>query len=409
MGSARTSVFRRRISVFIAMIIFLFVTLFFFYDKEEIKHESEQPNVPNVARLELLRSKKGSRRKDDFEKEYPLLLVNEQLVICFENGTDYRKLPYVTESPPTTEQDPLTTQRNHRRLLPTLHRSITGDAAEPMIYFVTPTYPRREQIAEIIRLGQTLMHVPYLHWIVADDTDTCSQTLNQHLKKFGIPYTQLASPMPEVYRSQNAPRGVANRRAALNWIRTNGKKSGVLYFGDDDNTFELKLFSEIRYTKKVSMFPVGLIGDYAVSTPIVRNGKVEGFFDSWPAKRKWPVDMAGFAVSLEYLALSPNATMPFRAGYEEDEFLKSIGLKLQDIEPKANNCTEILVWHTQTKSSKAPTVRISMDRQKLDRLNLGTVLKQLETMGVNRISETEGTTAQAIVEGSVKPLSYWFS
>lgn len=29
----------------------------------EIKHESEQPNVPNVARLELLRSKKGSRRK----------------------------------------------------------------------------------------------------------------------------------------------------------------------------------------------------------------------------------------------------------------------------------------------------------------------------------------------------------
>lgn len=78
--------------------------------------------------------------------------------------------------------------------------------------------------------------------------------------------------MPEVYRARkNAPRGVANRRAALNWIRTNGKKSGVLYFGDDDNTFELKLFSEIRYTKKVSMFPVGLIGDYAVSTPIVRN------------------------------------------------------------------------------------------------------------------------------------------
>lgn len=78
--------------------------------------------------------------------------------------------------------------------------------------------------------------------------------------------------MPAFYRTKKlVPRGVANRRAALAWIRNNNKKSGVLYFGDDDNTFDLKLFSEIRTTKKVSMFPVGLIGDYAVSTPVVKN------------------------------------------------------------------------------------------------------------------------------------------
>lgn len=29
-----------------------------------------------------------------------------------------------------------------------------------------------------------------------------------------------------------------------------------------------------RTTKKVSMFPVGLIGNYGVSTPIVKDGKV---------------------------------------------------------------------------------------------------------------------------------------
>lgn len=45
---------------------------------------------------------------------------------------------------------------------------------------------------------------------------------------------------------------------------------GVLYFGDDDNTFDLRLFSEIRFTHRVSMFPVGLIGDYSVSSPVVR-------------------------------------------------------------------------------------------------------------------------------------------
>lgn len=78
--------------------------------------------------------------------------------------------------------------------------------------------------------------------------------------------------MPDVYRSfPTIPRGVANRRAAINWIRSNAKRPGVLYFGDDDNTFDLKLFSEIRNTKRVSMFPVGLIGLYAVSAPVVKH------------------------------------------------------------------------------------------------------------------------------------------
>lgn len=76
--------------------------------------------------------------------------------------------------------------------------------------------------------------------------------------------------MPEMYRTVSViPRGVANRRAALDWIRAN-VKNGVLYFGDDDNTFDLRLFEEIRDTQKVSMFPVGLIGEYGVSAPIVK-------------------------------------------------------------------------------------------------------------------------------------------
>ncbi|XP_061516197.1 galactosylgalactosylxylosylprotein 3-beta-glucuronosyltransferase S isoform X1 [Anopheles gambiae] len=411
MGGPRTSIFLRQkkfqFVLVAAVVVFLIVLFPNLYDSDK-KHETEETNV--LTRLDLpRRSKKGFPHKEDYEKEYPLLLENEQLVICYESNVDSRKALYAATTLSDVTDEPSTTQRNHHQQAPQ-QQSQQVNGTEPVIYFVTPTYPRREQIAEIIRLGQTLMHVPRLHWIVADDTNSCSEVLNSHIRKFGIPYTQLASPMPTMYRGRkNAPRGVANRRAALNWIRQNQKKTGVLYFGDDDNTFDLKLFSEIRYTKKVSMFPVGLIGDYGISSPIVRNGRVEGFFDSWPAKRKWPVDMAGFAVSLEYLALSPNATMPFKAGYEEDEFLKSIGLKLEDIEPKARNCTEILVWHTQTKSSKSPTIRISMDRQKLDKLNLGALLRRLESMGVNHISESEGTTAQAIVNGSVKPFSFWFS
>ena len=50
---------------------------------------------------------------------------------------------------------------------------------------------------------------------------------------------------------------------------------GVVYFGDDDNTYDLRLFDEIRWTERVSVFPVGLIG-YAMSSPIVQRPTVEG-------------------------------------------------------------------------------------------------------------------------------------
>lgn len=68
------------------------------------------------------------------------------------------------------------------------------------------------------------------------------------------------------------PRGVSNRRAAINWIRLNHNvtdANAIIYFGDDDNTFHLDLFKEIRTTKKISMFPVGLVGEYGVSSPII--------------------------------------------------------------------------------------------------------------------------------------------
>lgn len=70
-------------------------------------------------------------------------------------------------------------------------------------------------------------------------------------------------------------------------------------------------------------------------------GKVIGFFDSWPAKRKFPVDMAGFAIHVQLLFQYPYATMPYKAGFEEDRFLTALSIKLDDIEPKANNCTRV--------------------------------------------------------------------
>jgi hypothetical protein len=47
------------------------------------------------------------------------------------------------------------------------------------------------------------------------------------------------------------------------------------------------------------MWPVGLVTDLGVSSPIVKNGRVVGFYDGWNGLRKFPVDMAGFAINIQ--------------------------------------------------------------------------------------------------------------
>lgn len=56
-------------------------------------------------------------------------------------------------------------------------------------------------------------------------------------------------------RGQNDPRwkkhrGVDQRNVGLQWLRTNldHDKKGVVYFGDDDNTYHLDLFKEVFIT-----------------------------------------------------------------------------------------------------------------------------------------------------------------
>ncbi|CAG4962216.1 unnamed protein product [Parnassius apollo] len=259
-----------------------------------------------------------------------------------------------------------------------------------MIYYVTPTYPRPEQAPELTRLAHTLMHVPRLHWIIADDQPICSELVLNILRRTNLPFTHISSPKPFIYKGTNFPRGVSNRRAALTWLQENVGE-GILYFGDDDNTVDLQLFEEIRNTKKVSMFPVGLIGGYGISSPVVKNGKVAGFFDSWPGSRTFPVDMAGFAVNIEFL--KPTATMPYIAGHEEDKFLVSLGLQMEDIEPLADNCTKILVWHTKTVKYKKPTVKINL--KQLGELpkyrNFVNLLKETSRLGMANIEPNNGT------------------
>ncbi|XP_070157065.1 galactosylgalactosylxylosylprotein 3-beta-glucuronosyltransferase P [Polyergus mexicanus] len=236
-----------------------------------------------------------------------------------------------------------------------------GVSAEETLYIITPTYRRPEQIPELTRMAHTLMLVKNVHWLVIEDATVATKQVTKLLERTGLKFDHLIAPMPEKYKLKKGakPRGVSNRNRGLQWIRANATR-GVFYFADDDNTYDIELFDEIRKTKTVSMFPVGLCTKFGLSSPILKNGKFAGFYDGWIAGRKFPVDMAGFAVNVKFLHQRPNASMPFRAGYEEDGFLKSLApFEPRDAQLLADNCTKVLAWHTQTKKNE-PSAALDM-------------------------------------------------
>jgi hypothetical protein len=70
--------------------------------------------------------------------------------------------------------------------------------------------------------------------------------------------------------TQAIGRGVFNRRAALAWIREHGDVDAVVYFADDDNAYDTRIFEEVRATVRISVFPVGLVQEFGISSPILR-------------------------------------------------------------------------------------------------------------------------------------------
>ncbi|XP_064359317.1 galactosylgalactosylxylosylprotein 3-beta-glucuronosyltransferase 3 isoform X2 [Dromaius novaehollandiae] len=230
----------------------------------------------------------------------------------------------------------------------------------PTIYVVTPTYARLVQKAELVRLSQTLLHVPRLHWVVVEDAPGPSALVAALLAQSGLRFTHLHAPTPPPRRPRPGdpawlrPRGAEQRNRALQWLRdTRPAEPAVVYFADDDNTYSLRLFEEMRSTRRVAVWPVGLVGGLRFERPLVERGRVVGFHAAWKPERPFPLDMAGFAVALRLLLARPGARFDPRAerGYLESSLLQGL-VSREQLEPKADNCTRVLVWHTRTEKPK---------------------------------------------------------
>ncbi|XP_027708741.1 galactosylgalactosylxylosylprotein 3-beta-glucuronosyltransferase 2 [Vombatus ursinus] len=245
----------------------------------------------------------------------------------------------------------------------------------PTIYAITPTYSRPVQKAELTRLANTFRQVAQLHWILVEDAAGRSELVSRFLARAGLPSTHLHVPTPRRYKRPGLPRATEQRNAGLAWLRQTHQhepqrpQPGVLFFADDDNTYSLELFQEMRTTRKVSVWPVGLVGGRRYERPLVENGKVVGWYTGWRADRPFAIDMAGFAVSLQVILSNPKAVFKRRGsqpGMQESDFLKQI-TTVEELEPKANNCTKVLVWHTRTeKVNLANEPKYHLDTVKIE-------------------------------------------
>lgn len=74
------------------------------------------------------------------------------------------------------------------------------------------------------------------------------------------------------------------------------------------------------------------------------SSKVVRFHTGWRPSRPFPMDMAGFAVSLKLILANPEACFDGEApmGFLESSLLKGL-VTMDELEPKADNCSKVRV------------------------------------------------------------------
>lgn len=101
---------------------------------------------------------------------------------------------------------------------------------------------------------------------------------------------------------------------------------------------------QMRSTRKVSVWPVAFVGGLRYESPKVNAaGKVYGWKTVFDPHRPFAIDMAGFAVNLRLILQRSQAYFKLRGvkgGYQESSLLREL-VTLNDLEPKAANCTKV--------------------------------------------------------------------
>lgn len=211
------------------------------------------------------------------------------------------------------------------------------------------------------------MLLPHLHWIIVEDANATSPLVTRLLQRAGLEKrsTQLNIKTPPEFKLQGKdpnwikPRGVEQRNLALAWLRSNvdTDRHSIVFFMDDDNSYSTELFAEMSKIQRgrVGVWPVGLVGGLMVERPYLSEDRkqVTGFNAAWRPERPFPIDMAAFAISIDLFIRNPQALFSYEVqrGYQESEILRHLTTREQ-LQPLANECRDVLVWHTRTEKTK---------------------------------------------------------
>ena len=133
------------------------------------------------------------------------------------------------------------------------HHSNSSSRPNPLtttIVAITPTYKRRTQKSDLVVLCQTIMNVRNFLWIVIEDSHVRTSLVKNVLQQCKVNSIHLNAPTSKESKKA-AQRGVEQRNAGLDWARRYcrencmNKCNGVVYFMDDDNKYDLRLFQQV--------------------------------------------------------------------------------------------------------------------------------------------------------------------
>lgn len=241
-----------------------------------------------------------------------------------------------------------------------------NNTREPIIFFITPTHQERTQMVDLTRMGQFLqlsskVYHHNIYWIVIEDKeDHCSPRIRRLLERSGLIFAHLFQASDKITATARfgfkSNKGINQRNHALNIIEKHyneypmDSRNVVVYFADSDNTYDTRLVDEVVHTTGLSVFPVGFAAGLLYERCLVHpeSGLVTGFV-GWKGGRKFPIDMAGFAIDLQLLLdKRPRFRQTVRMGRLESNFISMAVSNMRDLQPLASNCTKVYVWHTKT-------------------------------------------------------------
>lgn len=132
------------------------------------------------------------------------------------------------------------------------NKNASSDSHLTTIIAITPTYKRLTQKLDLVSLCQTIMHIRGLLWLVIEDSKSKSSLVQRVLSRCSVNSVHL-NIVTTKQTKKAVQRGVEQRNAGLDWARKYCKENcdnicnGVIYFMDDDNKYDLRVFEEVSW------------------------------------------------------------------------------------------------------------------------------------------------------------------